>query len=73
MWIDQFWDCQSKDSDKATMARRQLYVVMTRAQDELHLFSGKQTQFFKSKRIAANFTVEVAPPSIHIQSTPNVC
>ncbi|MEM9446449.1 MAG: 3'-5' exonuclease [Verrucomicrobiota bacterium] len=73
MWVDQFWDCQSKDSDKATMARRQLYVAMTRAQDELHLFSGKQTQFLKSNHIAVNFTVESAPPSTNIQRTPTVC
>lgn len=38
LWADQFDDCCSDDSEKATLARRQLYVAMTRAQDELHLF-----------------------------------
>lgn len=40
LWIDRFSDCYSNDLERATLARRQLYVAMTRAQDELHIFSG---------------------------------
>ncbi len=38
IWVQQFDDCYSEDDDKATLARKQLYVSMTRAQDLLYLF-----------------------------------
>lgn len=38
IWVQQFDDCCSEDNDKATLARKQLYVSMTRAQDILYLF-----------------------------------
>jgi superfamily I DNA/RNA helicase len=41
LWVEQFADCCNQDEDIAAIARRQLYVAMTRAQDELHLFAGK--------------------------------
>jgi hypothetical protein len=41
LWVEQFADCCNEDEDIAAIARRQLYVAMTRAQDELHLFAGK--------------------------------
>jgi superfamily I DNA and RNA helicase len=42
LWVEQFADCCSPDFEQSVLARRQLYVAMTRAQDELHLFgSGK--------------------------------
>lgn len=40
LWIDRFSDCYSDDHERAALARRQLYVAMTRAQDELHVFGG---------------------------------
>jgi hypothetical protein len=40
LWVEQFADCCNQDSEVAAIARRQLYVAMTRAQDELHLFAG---------------------------------
>lgn len=39
LWVDQFANCCSTDSEQSALARRQLYVAMTRAQDELHLFA----------------------------------
>jgi superfamily I DNA/RNA helicase len=39
--VEQFADCCNEDGDIAAIARRQLYVAMTRAQDELHLFAGR--------------------------------
>lgn len=45
MWIEQFADCCHPDKDMAVLARRQLYVAMTRAQDELHLFAGNKPPF----------------------------
>ncbi|EKU96966.1 nuclease family protein,UvrD/REP helicase [Leptolyngbya sp. PCC 7375] len=45
LWAEQFWDCQSHDGDKASLAQRQLYVAMTRAQDELHIFLARPVQF----------------------------
>jgi superfamily I DNA/RNA helicase len=41
LWVEQFADCCNGDPETAAIARRQLYVAMTRAQDELHLFAGK--------------------------------
>jgi len=38
LWVDQFASCCDHDLEEAAFARRQLYVAMTRAQDELHLF-----------------------------------
>ncbi|MBD2425420.1 3'-5' exonuclease [Phormidium sp. FACHB-1136] len=40
LWLDQFWDCNANDLEKQALARRQLYVAMTRAQDELFLVAG---------------------------------
>ena len=40
LWIEQFEDCFAEDLDMRSLARRQLYVAMTRAQDELHLVAG---------------------------------
>lgn len=42
LWVEQFADCYSPDVERAAIARRQLYVAMTRAQDELHLFASGQ-------------------------------
>ncbi|WP_228060858.1 MULTISPECIES: NERD domain-containing protein [unclassified Coleofasciculus] len=38
LWVEQFADCCFPDQEKSALARRQLYVAMTRAVDELHLF-----------------------------------
>ncbi|MGG6241604.1 NERD domain-containing protein [Nodosilinea sp. AN01ver1] len=40
LWVEQFEDCFAEDLDERSLARRQLYVAMTRAQDELHLVAG---------------------------------
>lgn len=40
LWLDQFWDYDADDPQVRSLARRQLYVAMTRAQDELHLVAG---------------------------------
>ena len=42
LWVEQFQDCFAEDLDMRSLARRQLYVAMTRAQDELHLIAGGQ-------------------------------
>lgn len=44
LWVEQFEDCFAEDLDKRSLARRQLYVAMTRAQDELHLVAGGKEQ-----------------------------
>ena len=38
LWVEQFADCCSPSQEKSALVRRQLYVAMTRAVDELHLF-----------------------------------
>jgi hypothetical protein len=55
LWIEQFWGCCDKDAMKAEGDRRQLYVAMTRAQDELHLFAGGQTRIVQELRDSGNF------------------
>ncbi|MEP0949527.1 MULTISPECIES: 3'-5' exonuclease [Cyanophyceae] len=40
LWVEQFEDCFAEDLNTRSLARRQLYVAMTRAQDELYLIAG---------------------------------
>jgi superfamily I DNA/RNA helicase len=43
-WVQQFGDRYSTEPETAALARRQLYVAMTRAQEQLYLFgSGNAT------------------------------
>ena len=39
LWVEQFYARNCHNEDEAERANRQLYVAMTRAQDELHLFA----------------------------------
>ncbi|MEN8444165.1 MAG: 3'-5' exonuclease [Cyanobacteria bacterium J06555_13] len=55
LWVEQFWGCFDKDVAKAEGDRRQLYVAMTRAQDELHLFAGGQTRIVQELRDSGHF------------------
>ena len=55
LWIEQFWGCHDKDIAKAERDRRQLYVAMTRAQDELHLFAGAQTRIVQELKESGGF------------------
>ncbi|MEL6250196.1 MAG: hypothetical protein AAFR15_19555 [Cyanobacteria bacterium J06627_15] len=41
LWLEQFTDCCHPDAEVAALARRQLHVAMTRAQEELHIIGGK--------------------------------
>ncbi len=38
-WVEQFGDKHSQEPEAVVLARKQLYVAMTRAQNELQLFS----------------------------------
>ena len=55
LWVEQFWGCHDRDVMKAESDRRQLYVAMTRAQDELHLFAGGQTRIVQELSGSGNF------------------
>ncbi|NET42968.1 nuclease-related domain-containing DEAD/DEAH box helicase [Okeania sp. SIO2B3] len=45
IWLEQFDDCIGKNkSDAEILARRKIYVGMTRAQEYLHLFSNKNAK-----------------------------
>ena len=57
LWVEQFWGCHDKDAAKAESDRRQLYVAMTRAQDELHLFASGQTRIVQELRESGNFVL----------------
>ena len=42
IWVQQFGDWHSQEAAQAALARRQLYVAMTRAQEQLYVIgSGK--------------------------------
>lgn len=55
LWPDQFWGCCSNNEVEAERDRRQLYVAMTRAQDELHLFAGSQAKIVDELKQGSNF------------------
>lgn len=57
LWVEQFSDCCNSDQDEASMARRQLYVAMTRAQDELHLFGSGRTKILQELQQSHSFAV----------------
>lgn len=57
LWVEQFADCCNSDVEEASMARRQLYVSMTRAQDELHLFGSGSTRILKELQQGQSFEV----------------
>lgn len=55
LWVEQFWGCHDSNSQQAERDRRQLYVAMTRAQDELHLFSGGNARIIQELCSSKNF------------------
>ncbi|MEO0853938.1 MAG: hypothetical protein AAFY15_10625 [Cyanobacteria bacterium J06648_11] len=44
LWLEQFADCCHPAPEVAALARRQLYVAMTRPQEELHIIAGKTSR-----------------------------
>ncbi|MEM6839897.1 MAG: NERD domain-containing protein [Cyanobacteria bacterium P01_C01_bin.120] len=65
LWLEQFADCCNPDPDTAALARRQLYVAMTRAQDELHLFAGQYTRLIGELRSTDLLTTRRTPSAAH--------
>lgn len=67
LWVEQFEDCFAEDLDERSLARRQLYVAMTRAQDELHLVAGVQSSMAsalgKSEAVDLASMVKPAAPA----------
>lgn len=57
LWVEQFDECCSSDVEQATLARRQLYVAMTRAQDELHLFGSGNSAILDELEASQGFEV----------------
>ncbi len=57
LWVEQFSDCCNSDREEASLARRQLYVAMTRAQDELHLFGSGGTKILKELQQSQSFEI----------------
>ena len=56
-WVEQFWSCFDQDVAKAESEQRQLYVAMTKAQDELYLFAGGETRIVQALKASGNFLV----------------
>ncbi|MGI0488551.1 NERD domain-containing protein [Pantanalinema rosaneae CENA516] len=57
LWVEQFADCCHSNPEKAILARRQLYVAMTRAQDELHLFGAGNATILNQLQRGQDFEV----------------
>jgi len=57
LWVEQFDDCCHAELEKASLARRQLYVAMTRAQDELHLFGSGNTKILQELQQGESFEI----------------
>ena len=57
LWVEQFSDCCNSDLEEAALARRELYVAMTRAQDELHLFGTGKTKILQELEQGEGFVI----------------
>ena len=58
IWVEQFWDCcQEDDLDAAALARRELYVAMTRAQDELAVFGTGNSRIVEELQFSRAFEI----------------
>ncbi|MBD1836646.1 nuclease-related domain-containing DEAD/DEAH box helicase [Coleofasciculus sp. FACHB-501] len=56
-WVQQFGDRYSREPEAAALARRQLYVAMTRAQEQLHLFGSGDIPILDELRQSEHFEV----------------
>ncbi len=56
-WVQQFGDRHSQETEAAALARRQLYVAMTRAQEKLHLFGSGDAPILDELRQSQHFNV----------------
>ena len=57
LWLEQFADSCNSNLEEASLARRQLYVAMTRAQEELHLFGSGNTKILEELQKGEGFEV----------------
>lgn len=58
-WVQQFGDRHSQGTEAAAFARRQLYVAMTRAQEQLYLFGSGDVPILNELRHHQHFEVFV--------------
>ena len=58
LWLEQFAEAYSPDLKTAALTRRLLYVAMTRAQDELHLFSGGRRELVDGLTSSESFAIK---------------
>lgn len=56
-WVQQFGDRHSQEIEAAALARRQMYVAMTRAQEQLHLFASGDAPILDELRQSQHFEV----------------
>lgn len=57
LWVQQFGDRHSREPEAAALARRQLYVAMTRAQEQLYLFGSGYAPILDELRQSQHFEV----------------
>jgi hypothetical protein len=56
LWLEQFSDC-SQNTQGTILARRQLYVAMTRTQEYLHLFTSDKNKFVEQLEQSQHFEI----------------
>jgi superfamily I DNA and RNA helicase len=59
LWVQQFAVAQSSDSEIVARERRQLYVAMTRAQEELYVFGSGNAPILNELTQSQHFDLEV--------------
>lgn len=69
-WVQQFGDRHSQEGEAAILARRQLYVAMTRAQQELHLFGSGEFPLLEELRHNSSFCQGVDAAELHSLDVP---
>ncbi len=56
-WVQQFGDRHSQEPEASALTRRQLYVAMTRAQEQLHLFGSGNVPILDELQQSQHFEV----------------
>lgn len=57
LWVEQFADCCYSDLVRAVRSRRELYVGMTRAQEELHVFGAGRALLLQELQQTQRFQI----------------
>lgn len=57
LWVQQFGDRHSQEPEAYALTRRQMYVAMTRAQEQLHIFGSGDVPILDELQQSQHFEV----------------